>query len=266
MSLWELRRTRVAGRLYLDNAYLRSCSATVLARYEGCVELDRTVFCGHGHDYGHPQVSDRGFVRFEGRSLRVKRVDATRGRLLHYVEGKPLPARGARVRCDLDMRKRRVVMRLHTAAHAVLAIAEPEFDLRPRLVASRSPEVDTASATVYFEKGGLTRDVAADLASAVNHAMAGARPVATRWIPRAEAEARTDAGRLRITRIPAWHDPLRFVRIEGLVELPCDGTLVANTREVRRVEVQEVRPMRLVDKLVLALEDLPLPRLPGPAG
>ena len=261
-----MTRTGATGRLYLDNAYLRACSATVLARYEGCIELDRTVFCGHGHDYGHPQASDRGFARFEGRSLRVKRVDATQGRLLHYVEGKPLPARGARVRCELDVRKRRVVMRLHAAAHVVLAIAESEFDLRPRLIASRSPEVDAESATVYFEKGGLTRDVAADLASAVNRATAGARPVAVRWIPRAEAEARADAERLRISRIPAWHDPLRFVGIEGLGELPCDGTLVANTREVRRVEVEEVRPMKLVDKLVLGLEGLPPPRLPRPAG
>ncbi len=239
-------------RLYLEDAYLQACDATVVSRYEGCVALDRTVLYGHRHDYGHPQASDKGLVRSEGQTLKVKRVDDEGDVLLHYLEGRPLPPTGAAVRCEVDFPRRLVVMRLHTATHVLLAVAE-DLGLQVKPIASRSPEVDAFSAYVYFEPDGLPRERAADLEAAANRALDRPREVFVGWRPREEVEARPDADRLRVARIPLWHDPLRIVSIEGLSEVPCDGTLVRNTREVGQLEVRAVRPMKIGTKLVLGL-------------
>jgi len=239
-------------RLYLEDAYRRACDATVVARHEGCVALDRTVLYAHRHDYGHPQVSDKGLIRSEGQTLRVKRVDDEGDVLFHYLEGRPLPPCGATVRCEVDFPRRLVVMRLHAATHALLAVAE-DLGLRVKPIASRSPEVDVFSAYVYFEPDGLPRERAADLEAAVNRALQRPREVVVRWRPREEVLARAGADRVRVARIPKWHDPLRLVSIEGLSEVPCDGTLVRNTRDVGRVEVREVQSMKAGRKLVLGL-------------
>ena len=247
-------------RLYLEDAYLQACDATVVALHEGCVALDRTVFYGHRHDYGHPQASDKGLVRSGGRTLRVKRVDDEGDALYHYIEGRPLPARGAAVRCEVDFPRRLVVMRLHTAAHVLLAGSE-ELGLRVKPIASRSPEIDALSVCLYFEPGGLSRDRAEDLEEAANRALEQPREVVVRWRSREEVEAQPSADRLRLARIPWWHDPLRLIEIAGLCEYPCDGTLVRNTREVGRVEVREVRRMKIGTKLVVGLKGLAAPSM-----
>jgi len=179
-------------RLYLEDAYRRACDATVVARHEGCVALDRTVLYAHRHDYGHPQVSDKGLIRSEGQTLRVKRVDDEGDALFHYLEGRPLPPCGATVRCEVDFPRRLVVMRLHAATHALLAVAE-DLGLRVKPIASRSPEVDVFSAYVYFEPDGLPRERAADLEAAVNRALQRPREVVVRWRPREEVLARRPA-------------------------------------------------------------------------
>ena len=253
-------------RLYLEDPYRRECDATVTSRQEAAVELDATIFCPHSHDYGHPQTSDKGLVRFNGNSLRVKRVDVTRNRIVHFLEGRPLPAKGARVHCALDYPMRHAMMRLHAAAHVVLDVAEPKLGARPKFIASRSPEIDAFAAYVYFEPGSLTLESSRDLEAAVNFELARARSIVSRWIPREAAEARADAARLRLSRIPKGHDPLRFVEIEGLGEWPCDGTLVRSAREVGQVVVRELRPMKSGQKLVFGLKDLPPPGPFAPPG
>lgn len=260
-----MRASTATGRLYLEEPYRRECDATVTARQEAAVELDRTIFCPHSHDYGHPQTSDKGLLRFGGNSVRVKRVDLARDRVVHYVEGLPRPSKGVPVRCVLNFEMRHAIMRLHTAAHVLLAVAETQLGLHPRLIASRSPEIDAFAAYVYFEPESPAGRFA-DLEAEVNRALSAQRAVVAEWVPRSVAEARPDAARLRLARIPKVHDPLRFVRIEGLGESPCDGTLVANAREVGVVVVRDLRQMKAGRKLVLGLQDLPPPSPVGPKG
>src|SRR3970282_336798 len=134
-------------------------------------------------------------VRPGGRTVRVKRVDDEGDAIYHYTEGRPPPARGAAVRCEVDFPRRLVVMRLHTAAHGLLAGSE-ELGLRGKRIASRSPEIDALSVCLYFEPGGLSRDRAEDLEEAANRALERPREVVVRWRSRGEGEAQPRAGAL----------------------------------------------------------------------
>ncbi|RPH59076.1 MAG: alanyl-tRNA editing protein, partial [Burkholderiales bacterium] len=108
--------------LFRDDAYLRSCSATVTATGERGFEVDRTVF----YPAGGGQPGDAGTLRrADGSSLRI--VDTRKGEapdsVVHVVEdGAAPPAPGERVDLELDWERRYAHMRIHTCLHVLSCV------------------------------------------------------------------------------------------------------------------------------------------------
>lgn len=114
-------------RLYLDDAYLRECDATVARHAEpDKVVLDQTVLYAESGG----QAPDHGTIRWDGQEARV--VDSQIeggghvGDVTHTVEG-AVPPPGARVRVALDWERRYGLMRHHTAAHVIAAVLHHEL-------------------------------------------------------------------------------------------------------------------------------------------
>ena len=88
--------------IFRDDAYQKSCEATVTAVDEAGIRLDRTVF----YPTGGGQPGDVGILRFEGGgTLRI--VEARKGAdhedVVHVPEdGAALPAPGAKVTAEID--------------------------------------------------------------------------------------------------------------------------------------------------------------------
>lgn len=109
-------------RLFRDDAYLKSCTARVVARSERGIELDRTVFTPRGGG----QPGDTGWLRrTDGVAVRI--VDARQGEgpesVVHVPEpGAPILAVGDLVAAELDGDRRYAHLRIHTALHVLSCV------------------------------------------------------------------------------------------------------------------------------------------------
>src|SRR5581483_11416331 len=116
----------VTRRLYLEDAYLRACDATVLRAEGNRVVLDQTVLYAESGG----QAADHGVLRWDGGEARA--VDSQIeggghvGDVSHTLEGGTPPA-GARVRVEVDWPRRYGLMLHHTAAHLIAAVVYRDF-------------------------------------------------------------------------------------------------------------------------------------------
>ena len=104
-------------QLYRTDAYLRDCTARVLAVNErGGIVLDRTVF----YAAAGGQPGDKGMIETEGGRCPIATTvyDADKATIVHVpAEGAALPSPGQTVRAVLDWETRAKLMRMHTGLH-----------------------------------------------------------------------------------------------------------------------------------------------------
>ena len=103
--------------LFREDAYLKSCTASVTAVHDRGIELDRTVF----YPTGGGQPGDTGvLVCTDGRIVRIIDTvkDRDSGAHLHVTEdGAPALGVGDQVTAELDWDRRYQHMRMHSALH-----------------------------------------------------------------------------------------------------------------------------------------------------
>jgi misacylated tRNA(Ala) deacylase len=213
--------------LFRDDAYQKSCEATVIGIDGDAVILDRTVF----YPMGGGQPGDTGNLSWDGNSADV--VDTRygdAGAIRHVVaSGSPVPSVGARVQATLDWERRYRHMRMHTALHLLGSVlrygvtggnigadrSRLDFDMEDAV------EKDTVSAAIQA------------LVDA-NHA------VRCRWISDAELEAQPELVRTMSVKPPKGAGQVRLLEIGDVDLQPCGGTHLRSTAEVGRVSVTKV--------------------------
>jgi misacylated tRNA(Ala) deacylase len=212
--------------LFHDDAYLRACSATVVALHGDAVELDRTVF----YPVGGGQPGDSG--RLGGLRVADTRKSEDGERVLHLVEaGAALPRPGTTVEAEIDWERRYRHMRLHTALHLLCAV------VRAPVTGGRIGE-DKAHIDFDIEMEKLVKD---DIESGINALVVAARDAHPRWIGDAELDARPELVRTMSVAPPRGGGRVRLLEIDGVDLQACGGTHVANTREVGRLSVAKIR-------------------------
>jgi len=217
----------VTARLFLDDAYLRHCTATVLESGPQGVVLDRTVF----YPRGGGQPGDTGRLT-QGR-LEVGIVDTVHGegaRIVHLpAAGSVLPAAGTDVEAEIDWGRRYAHMRMHTALH-LLGVALPYGVTGGNITAERS-RLD------FDLPDSPDRAVVED---ALNHLIAADHPVSSFWIEEDELEARPELLRTLSVRPPRGARRIRLLEIPGLDLQPCGGTHVRGTGEIGPVRIAKI--------------------------
>lgn len=106
--------------LYLEDSYLKTMTATILAAYpeaEGKwkVVLSETVF----YPMGGGQPTDQGMLYAKDWQGKVYQVLAKEGTISHYVEAEKIPPPGTEVKGEIDWQRRYFNMRLHSAGHII---------------------------------------------------------------------------------------------------------------------------------------------------
>ena len=231
-------------RLYLDDAYLRECDATVLRAEEGKVVLDQTVLYAESGG----QAPDHGWLRWDGGEARV--VDSQVaggghvGDVEHALEG-PAPEPGTRVRVALDWARRHGLMRHHTAAHLFAAVVYRDHGAK---FTGGQLYPDRGRMDVHFEK--WAPEMLAGLQDAVNAEARKGYEVRHYEVSREEfakgdllrtADNLIDPAveRIRVTDIvgpDASADPSSRPGWPGRLDAQADGgTHVRDTREVGRI-------------------------------
>ncbi|WP_414471274.1 alanyl-tRNA editing protein [Microvirga sp. M2] len=218
--------------LFRDNAYARSCTATVLdVTPEGGVILDRTVFYAQGGG----QPGDVGVIRRRnGDSVAVTNTvyGSDRSQVVHLVgtEAAPRFSQGENVDMELDWERRFKRMRVHTALH-VLSVVLP-YPVTGGAVGDGDGRLDFDIPDAGLDKAELTERL--------NALIARDAPVTERWITDEELDANPGLVKTMSVKPPRGSGRVRLVEIEGIDLQPCGGTHVRRTGEIGQALVTDI--------------------------
>jgi misacylated tRNA(Ala) deacylase len=222
-------------QLYRTDAYLRDCTARVLAVNErGGIVLDRTVF----YAAAGGQPGDKGVIEIDGGGswpIATTVYDADKTTIVHVAaEGSARPAPGQNVRAVLDWELRSRLMRMHTALHLVCALVK--FPVTGGQIGAEESRLDFD----IEDASAVDKDT---LTAGLNALIAADHPVSERWITDAELAANPQLVRTMAVKPPTGSGRVRLVVIGegGAVDLqPCGGTHVKSTGEIGAVAVTRI--------------------------
>ncbi|UCE30209.1 MAG: alanyl-tRNA editing protein [Burkholderiales bacterium] len=217
--------------LFRDDAYLRRCTARVVAIGERGIELDRTVF----YPLGGGQPGDTGRLRrADGPTVRI--VDTRKGEspetIVHVPEPEsPALSVGDVVEAEIDWDRRYALMRIHTCLHVLSCVVT----------------APVTGGNIAPDKGRLDFDIDMSLLDAVhierelNALIERAVDTETVWITDAELDAQPELVKTMSVQPPRGAGRVRLLRIPGIDLQPCGGTHVRNTGEIGRIRVLRIR-------------------------
>lgn len=216
--------------LFREDAYLKSCAATVTAVGDAGIVLDRTVF----YPMGGGQPGDTGtLARADGTVVPIIDTRKAEAGIAHVLAaGAAAPAVGETVTVTLDWDRRYRHMRVHTALHVMCSQVvggvtggqigdgkgRLDFDLLPENV----PDKDA-------------------LAEHLNGIIAADHAVTISWITDAQLTANPDLVRTMSVKPPTGAGRVRMIRIGDAVDYqPCGGTHVKSLGEIGRVAITKI--------------------------
>jgi misacylated tRNA(Ala) deacylase len=214
---------------FRDDAYLRSCSATVTAVDERGIRLDTTVF----YPMGGGQPGDIGVLRRASGDITI--VDTIKGatpdQVIHVpAPGSALPAPGEMVTAEIDWARRHRLMRMHTCLHLLCAVVPG---------AVTGGQISDGKGRLDFDVPGATLDKD-EINGKLNALIAADHEVVPRWISDEELASRPELVRTMSVKPPTGHGRVRLLDIAGVDLQPCGGTHVRRTGEIGPVVIGKI--------------------------
>ena len=236
-------------QIFREDAYEKSCEATVLAADENGIRLDRTVF----YPMGGGQPGDRGRLRLAASDGggEVAIVDTRKGdepeEVLHIApEGAALPAPGARVTAEIDWERRYRLMRMHTCLHLLCAVIPGEVT---------GGQISDGKGRLDFNLPD-TKPEKEQVAAALNRLIEENHAVLPRWISDRDLASNPGLVRTMSVKPPMGTGSVRVLDIAGVDLQPCGGTHVRRTGEIGRVKVAKIESKgRQNRRVVIAFDD-----------
>ncbi len=215
--------------LFREDAYLKECTARVMAVDEAGIRVDRTVF----YPMGGGQPGDTGtMVRSDGSEVAIEdtRKDADLDDIVHVPHPQAVrPQLGESVRLVIDWERRYRLMRMHSCMHMLCAVI-------PAPVTGGS--ISDGRGRLDFDlQDTLDREtVTRELNAMIQRGM----PMRMRWITDAELDRQPELVRTMSVQPPRGSGRVRLVEFEEIDLQPCGGTHVANSAEIGRVRVAKI--------------------------
>ncbi len=215
--------------IFRDDAYCRSCKATVLSAGPEGIRLDRTVF----YPMGGGQPGDSGVLRWAGGEARIAETRKGEGHdeVVHVpAEGADLPEPGTEVEAEIDWERRHRLMRMHSCLHLLCAVLTG--DVTGGAVGDGKGRLDFNLPDTSLDKDHI--------AAELNRLIAEDHPVRARWITVEELEASPQLVRTMSVKPPTGAGTVRLLEIEGVDLQPCGGTHVRRTGEIGPVRIGKI--------------------------
>ena len=216
--------------VFRDDAYARSCSATVVDAGPEGIRLDRTVF----YPTSGGQPGDTGTLALpDGTTIAV--IGAVKGAapddVLHRIaEGAALPAPGTPVTATIDWDTRYRHMRMHTALHLICSVVDAG-------ITGAQVGADKSRIDLDWPEPDMTRE---EITARLAEIVAANRPVRAIWITDEELAARPELVRSMSVSPPTGFGRVRLLEVEGVDLQACGGTHVAATGEIGAVEIAKI--------------------------
>ncbi len=216
--------------IFRDDAYAKTCEATVTGVGEFGIELDRTVF----YPAGGGQPGDTGVLcATDGAEVVIADTIHEKGTGVHLhvaADGQPSLSVGDKVTAEIDWHRRFAHMRMHSGLHLLCALIEG----------------GVTGGSIGAEKSRLDFDLpdtALDkeqISAGLNRLVGEDHPMEARWITDEELAASPDLVRTMSVRPPAGSGRVRLMEIPGVDLQPCGGTHVGRTGEIGRLRVGKI--------------------------
>ena len=232
--------------LFRDDAYVRSCEATVTAVNErGGILLDRTVF----YPTGGGQPGDSGVLRLaDGGTLTI--ATAVKGEgpddVVHVpADGQDLPAPGTSVTAEIDWERRHRHMRIHTCLHLLSAIL-------PYPVTGGSIAADKGRLDFDMPEMEMTKE---EITERLNDLVKSGHSVTPSWISDEDLAAQPELVKTMSVKPPTGHGQVRLINVADCDRQPCGGTHVGNTAEIGSVMVSKIEKKGRQNRRVVVVFD-----------
>lgn len=217
-------------KIFEQDAYAKSCDATVVSVSPDGIELDRTVF----YAMGGGQPGDQGVLRLAGGgevAIADTRKGETPGTIIHIpAEGAALPAVGDAVSAEIDWERRHRLMRIHTCLHLLCSVVE--FPVTGGQISDGKGRLDFDIEDAALDKEEITQ--------AVNRLIEENHPVTSRWIDDDELASRPALVKTMSVAPPSGQGKVRLLDIESVDLQACGGTHVAATGEIGGIRVSKI--------------------------
>jgi misacylated tRNA(Ala) deacylase len=216
-------------KLYATDAYAAATEAKVVQtdRDDNRVLLDRTVF----YPGGGGQPHDLGTVSVGEDTLSVVRVTQDRDGVWHWLDS-GLPGEGTNVACAIDWERRYLLMRTHTALHALCGVIWRHFQ-SPVTGGNMQP----GEGRLDFDIPDWSTDMLPIVEKDLNHELARRRAVEVSFLPRNAADIDPSLIRTKVNLLPDFIEEVRVIDIVGLDRQADGGTHVADTGEVGTITI-----------------------------
>lgn len=210
-----------AERLYFDDPYLQTFSATVTQQREVdgriAVALDRSAF----YPEGGGQPGDRGTL--DGVAVLDTQSDVG-DEIWHMLAA---PIQGREVRGQIDWSRRFDFMQQHHGQHLLSAACEQQLDARTVAV-----HLGAEVCTVDLAHPGLTAEQIAEIETLTNQMIWANATVLARFVTPEELST------LSLRKSPQAYDRIRIVSAGDFDHSPCGGTHPRQTGEVGSVVIR----------------------------
>ena len=220
----------MSEEIFRQDAYAKSCEATVTQVDERGIQLDRTVF----YPAGGGQPGDSGVLRrADGTEVAIDDTfkSTNSGNPVHVPgEGGAGLAVGDTVTAEIDWDRRFAHMRMHTALHLLCAVVDG--GVTGGSIGAEKSRLDFDLPDTQLDKEQITRDL--------NRLVDEDHPVGDRWITDDELEADSDLVRTMSVKPPTGAGRVRLLDIPGVDLQPCGGTHVGRTGEIGRLRVGKI--------------------------
>jgi misacylated tRNA(Ala) deacylase len=188
-------------KIFEQDAYAKSCDATVVSVSPDGIELDRTVF----YAMGGGQPGDQGVLRLAGGgevAIADTRKGETPGTIIH----------------------------IHTCLHLLCSVVE--FPVTGGQISDGKGRLDFDIEDAALDKEEITQ--------AVNRLIEENHPVTSRWIDDDELASRPALVKTMSVAPPSGQGKVRLLDIESVDLQACGGTHVAATGEIGAIRVSKI--------------------------
>jgi len=222
----------MTDRIYSVDAYSHEMTASVVGvdQDDGRILLDRTVF----YPGGGGQPCDVGELWIGEDRLAVTRVAQDTAGVWHWIDG-AMPKQGTQIAGKVDWDRRYLLMRTHTAMHALCGVIWERFQ-SPVTGGNMNP----GDGRLDFELPQWDPEDKEPIEAELNRQLALNRDVEVSFLPRKEADLDPSLIRTKVNLLPPALTEVRVIDIVGLDRQADGGTHVSATEEVGQIRIKKV--------------------------
>jgi misacylated tRNA(Ala) deacylase len=211
------------------DAYQPTAEGSVLEVLAEGLILSRTAFYARGGG----QPGDTGVIRWDAGEARVTGTVRDQGRILHVLEeGGIRPDPGVGVEGAIDWDRRYLLMRTHTALHALSGVIWRDFAAKVT-----GGNMEPGTARMDFELDTMSVEFGHEVERILNQELVKDYPAEILFMARELALQDPDLIRTKVNLIPEYVKEIRVIDIVGLDRQADGGTHVRSTLEVGTVRV-----------------------------